>query len=126
MCALALHHLKLCLDSILRRNAPLLSGDRELIAEYLTAYRDSNVKELRDALEHEEERFSGDGRGHRDKVYEGDNDGAPVIMSRADRLDSIYVLGQRYRISEVVRTAIALNRPLLDLTDATLLHKASS
>jgi hypothetical protein len=123
MCALALDHLRRCVDSIKNRDPALTPEEKKLLKIFNGACEKANIKDLRDALEHEEDRFSGDRPGKRRQsiVYQGEDAGAPAIAwdSRTNRLRWIYVLGVRYEIGEAAEAAIALRDILLELAERT-------
>jgi hypothetical protein len=123
MCALALDHLKRCIDSIMRRYPGLAPEAKKLFKVFSDACKKANIKDLRDALEHEEDRFSGDrlGKRRQNKIYQGEDAGAPAIAwaLRTNQLRSIYVLGVSYEIGEAADAAIALRDILLELAERT-------
>lgn len=123
MCALALDHLKRCIDSIKKRNPALTPEEEKLLKVFSDACKKANIKDLRDALEHEEDRFSGDrlGQRYQNRIYQGEDAGAPAIAwdSITNRLRSIYVLGVSYEIGEAADAAIALRDTLLELAERT-------
>jgi hypothetical protein len=123
MCALALDHLKRCIESIRKRKPALTREERNLLKIFSDACKKANLKDLRNALEHEEDRFSGDslGRRRQNRIYQGEDAGPPAIGwdSRTNRLRSIYVLGVSYEIGEAADAAIALRDILLELAERT-------
>lgn len=123
MCALALDHLKRCIDSIKKRHHALTPEEEKSLKIFSDACKKANIKDLRDALEHEEDRFSGDRlkQQYKNRIYEGEDAGAPAIGwdSKTNRLRSIYVLGVSYEIGEAADAAIALRDILLELAERT-------
>ena len=120
MCALALYHLKRCKDSIWKLNPPLTPEEKKLLKAFSDACEKAKLNELRNALEHEEEHFSG-GRPRRRTTCQGEDAGPPAIAwdSITKRLRWIYVLGVRYPIEEAADAAIALGDVLLELAERT-------
>ena len=127
MCALALDHLKRCIDSIWKRNPPLTPEEEKLLKAFSDACEKAKIKDLRDALEHEEDRFSGDRlERHPNRIYRGEDFSPPEIAwdSTTNRLRRIYVLDFRYEIGEAADAAIALREVLSELAERTVPWKA--
>lgn len=122
MCALALDHLKRCIDSISKRDPDLTPDEQNLLQTFTDACNKAKIKELRNALEHEEDRFSGDRQErYPHQIYQGEDAGAPAIAwdSLTHRLRWIYVLDARYEVGEAVERAVSLNKLLLELAQRT-------
>jgi hypothetical protein len=121
MCALALDHLNRCIDSISKRKPALTREEEKLLQTFSEACKKANIKGLRDALEHEEDRFSGDRLGWRyqNRIYQGEDASPPTIYSKGSRLRRIYILDVWYEIGEAADAAIALRDVLLALAERT-------
>ena len=106
MCSLALRHLDKCLELMLKTWHDWTAEQKTAFNEYRHLYHATN-KDLRDALEHEEDRFSGGHDGpYSNKAYEGNDFSPPAIKTkRTERLLSVYVLDQWYDIGEAAEAA---------------------
>ena len=118
MCSLALRHLDKCLELMLKTWDDWTAEQKTPFCEYRRLYH-ATTKDLRDALEHEEDRFSGGHDGpHSNKAYEGNDFSPPAIQTkRPERLIRIYVLDQWYDIGEAAEAATKLHDTLIDVCD---------
>ena len=126
MCALALWHFDKCLGLMLKTCKHFTAVERTVFDEYNHLYFEGN-KDLRDALEHEEDRFSGMlSRNYSDKAYEGNDFSPPAIKTkRTERLLSIYVLDQWHDVGKAAEAAANLYYTLIGVCDR-LSHAATS
>ena len=115
---LALRHLDKCLELMLKTWDDWTAEQKTAFCEYRRLYH-ATTKDLRDALEHEEDRFSGGHDGpHSNKAYEGNDFSPPAIQTkRPERLIRIYVLDQWYDIGEAAEAATKLHDTLIDVCD---------
>ena len=118
MCSLALRHLDKCLELMLKTWHDWTAEQKTAFCEYRRLYH-AKTKDLRDALEHEEDRLSrSPGSPFSDKAYEGNDFSPPAIKTkRTERLLSIYVLDQCYDIGEATEAATKLYDTLIDVCD---------
>jgi hypothetical protein len=124
MCALALHHLKRCVDFIKKRRPPTTVEGKRLLKAFTDACRKANIQRLRNALEHEEQHFYGSARDP-NMNYRGEDFSPPAIAySKTKRLRRIYILDVWYEIGEAADAAIALEGTLLELAERTWPGKA--
>ena len=112
--ALALAHLNQCLDHARRTNVELGRDLKPLIATFKEYYRLDRVRELRHALEHEEDRIAG--RNLRsNQAYGGPLVSTPTTGHDDDRLVHVRVLGEEFNISRCIDAALELRVPLIQL-----------
>ena len=114
-CALALDHLDRHADYIIQLQTQLTIEERKLLDAFRDAIRNCRVVELRDTLEHEEDRVSGINMSrYQDKIHKGRDPGppSPSWHSYNRRLYKLTVLDTDFDIEKAIDTALRLE-PLL-------------
>ena len=112
MLMLALQHLSKCARLVMRAGEPL-PGGKELLAAW------AQIKEIRNAFEHEEEHISGTAR-RQDRLASPDwmDDGLFLDVALTiddDGLKEVLFMGKRYEVRSAVAAAVGLDEPLLAL-----------
>ena len=116
MSVLGLHHLHNCLCHLEALGTDFPAETRKLVKSFKAQYTSADVKRVRDALEHEEDRVAGLNL-HRRPAYGG---GYPDPLmtggtAKARRMTMIRVLDEDFELSGVITAALALETPLREL-----------